>query len=121
MSNKNKITISSIIIILTIAGLLVWYNRKQEPPNPRIAQLAQCLTNNGVIMYGAWWCPHCQNQKKLFGRAFDYINYIECTKETQKCLAANIQSYPTWIFKNGDKIEGEVSLEILAQKSGCIY
>jgi uncharacterized membrane protein len=29
--------------------------------------LAQHLTAENAAMYGAYWCPHCANQKKLFG------------------------------------------------------
>ena len=33
-------------------------------------------------MYGAYWCSHCNNQKKTFGNeAYSAIPYIECDKE----------------------------------------
>ena len=28
---------------------------------------AQCLSEKAVTMYGADWCPHCQNEKNAFG------------------------------------------------------
>lgn len=70
-------------------------------------------------MYGAYWCPHCQAQKKLFGESFQYVHYVECTKEVKKCEEKKINGYPTWIFKNNERISREVSLEELAQKSKC--
>jgi len=64
--------------------------------------LAKCLTDKGVKMYGAYWCPHCQNQKKAFGDSFQYINYIECADgqngQTQICKDNGITGYPTWEF-----------------------
>jgi len=57
--------------------------------------LALCLTQKGVIMYGTERCPHCQNQKKLFGDAFSSIHYVDCDLSPAQCQAANITGYPT--------------------------
>ena len=29
-------------------------------------------------MYGAWWCPHCVEQKEKFAASFEYVPYVEC-------------------------------------------
>lgn len=90
-------------------------------------KFAQCLSDKGVRMYGADWCPHCQNQKKLFGSAFKFVNYIECAdpinprKQMQACTDADISGYPTWIFSDGQRIAGEVTFDRLAEKTGCEY
>ena len=81
-------------------------------------ELARCLTENGAKLYGASWCPHCQNQKALFGEAGQYLPYIECTEKPEECRAASITAYPTWII-NGEKYMGEKSLEELKSLSGC--
>lgn len=86
---------------------------------------AQCLTEKGAKMYGAYWCSHCLSQKKMFGQSFSKINYIECSlpdgkTQTQACQAAGIKGYPTWEFGDGSRLEGEVSLDKLTEKSGCI-
>lgn len=85
---------------------------------------AQCLTDNGVTMYGAYWCPHCQEQKKLFGASWDIVNYVECSLpnrggQTEACINAGIESYPTWEFADGTRQSGRLSLDQLAQKTGC--
>lgn len=85
---------------------------------------AQCLTEKGVKMYGAWWCPHCQNQKDLFGSAFQYVDYVECSPGTGNsmlpvCKDAGVEGYPTWMFADGTKASGEQSFEALAAKSSC--
>lgn len=86
--------------------------------------LAKYLRRKNIKFYGAWWCPHCSEQKELFGKqAFEFIRYVECAERdnprSQKavCKEADIQSYPTWIIK-GKKVEGVQSLAELANLSG---
>ncbi len=85
---------------------------------------AQCLTDNDVKMFGAYWCPHCQNQKDMFGDSFKFVNYVECSLpnkggQTTTCNDAGIRGYPTWELKNGTRIEGEVSFKRLSEMTGC--
>lgn len=86
---------------------------------------AKCLTAKGVKMYGAFWCPHCINQKNAFGSSFQYLDYQECTIDGQRnsfaqaCKDAGIEGYPTWKFSNGTSKAGEVPFEDLASLSGC--
>jgi flagellar basal body-associated protein FliL len=86
---------------------------------------AKCLNAKGVRMYGAWWCPHCANQKEAFGYAFQYVNYTECGEEgkphsvNDQCKQAGIKNFPTWQFADGSRTEGELPLADLSQKSGC--
>lgn len=74
-------------------------------------------------MHGAFWCPHCHDQKQLFGREeFSQINYIECDPKGKNpqpdlCKAANVQSYPTWEI-NDKFFSGTQFLEKLADLSG---
>ncbi len=86
--------------------------------------LAQCLAAKKVTMYGATWCEHCKDQKELFGDAFKYVPYVECTvngsrKITEECKNLGIRRTPTWIFPDGERREGVVPLDQLAQQSGC--
>jgi len=93
-------------------------------PSETALPLAECLRANNVTMYGAYWCPHCKEQKQLFGDAFGEINYVECANpenpnvQNPICDEANITGYPTWI--NGDKrISGTQRLDTLAAFGGC--
>jgi glutaredoxin len=84
--------------------------------------LAKYLTSKGIIFYGAYWCPHCQEQKKDFGDALQFVTYYECdpkgeNSKADACTAAGIESYPTWII-NGQKYTGTKTLSELAQLSG---
>lgn len=86
--------------------------------------LASCLAEKGVKMYGAYWCPHCANQKDMFGSSFEKIEYVECSLpnrggQTEFCREKNIESYPTWEFADSSRLTGEQKLEALAVKAGC--
>lgn len=111
-----------VVTVILLAGLSFWLFSKGTPSisNPALDQFAQCLAQKNVTMYGAYWCPHCQAQKKLFGDSFKYIRYVECTEETKACEEKGIKGYPTWIFEDGSRIEGEVTFSQLSQKTSCL-
>lgn len=119
MTNKLKIFV--VIIVVAAAGLVTLFliDKNNTPAQGKYDAFAQCLADKKVTMYGAYWCTHCQNQKAAFGDSFKFVSYVECTEETQKCIDAGVQGYPTWIFSDGHKLEGEQSLEKLSQDSGC--
>jgi hypothetical protein len=109
--------------VLVFGGLIAFAVFRQVAPSPN-DPLAQCLTDKGVKMYGAWYCPHCAAQKEAFGTAFSKVTYVECadpnTKaELQVCKDAGITGYPTWVFPDGSRLEGEQPLDTLAAKAGC--
>jgi len=79
---------------------------------------AQCLTENGAAMYGTDWCSHCQDQKEIFGKSFQYVAYIDCDKSKFACDSASVSSYPTWII-NEESYGGTQQLYKLAQLTGC--
>lgn len=119
-SNKKlnyTVLIGIIIIGLILISIFLYFGKKPES-NLDAEQLAKCLTEKGAAMYGAYWCSHCQNQKKLFGDAFQYIVYVECTENEEKCTADGIGGYPTWKI-NGLNYPGEKTFEELKEISGC--
>jgi hypothetical protein len=85
---------------------------------------ATCLKDKGATFYGAFWCPHCQDQKKLFGSSVHLLPYVECSTpdasaQTQVCIDKKITSYPTWIFADGSILNGLIPLQQLADKTSC--
>lgn len=116
MSNKIKIL---IVLIIVLAAAALWLTRNNDAQAGRLDVFSQCLRDKGVTMYGAEWCSHCQAQKQLFGKSFQYIPYVECPQDPQRCLAAGIEAYPTWITASGEKMVGEQKLDILSQKTNC--
>lgn len=111
--------IAAVIIVGLGFGLWRGYQKPAAQEPGKYDAFARCLTEKGVVMYGAEWCPHCQNQKKLFGSSFQYVTYVECPKEPKVCLEKNITGYPTWLTASGMKLEGEQRLEKLAEVTGC--
>ncbi|MEO0684818.1 MAG: hypothetical protein AAFY76_07145, partial [Cyanobacteria bacterium J06649_11] len=78
----------------------------------------------GAKEYIAWWCPHCHEQKLLFGEeAYQEVPHTDCAdadnpnKKKSECKKAGIQSYPTWRIK-GKTYMGAQNLEKLAVLSG---
>lgn len=112
---KNKVAIGIIALLLVIG--IVWFFSSGSSSEAKT--LAMCLKDKGAKFYGASWCPHCKNQKKMFGDASKYLPYIECTEKEKECKDANVTGYPTWIFANGKRQSGEISLDQLRQMSGC--
>ena len=117
--NKNHYIVLGAIILL-LSGFGLWYFTKPKMAYANIEQFAQCLRDKGAVMYGAYWCPHCQREKAAFGEAFKFVSYVECTQDTQKFTDAGIKGYPTWIFPDGRRFEGELGLEGLSKESGCV-
>ena len=85
---------------------------------------AQCLAAKQAKMYGAYWCPHCADQKAMFESSFHFVPYVECgvpgsRDESPACKAVGIKHFPTWEFADGERQEGTQSLHFLGTKTGC--
>lgn len=95
----------------------------QNSSGPAEIALAKHLQSIGAVEYSAYWCPHCQQQREMFGKeAFEYITVVECAEDGQnaqpeKCRAAGIEGYPTWEI-NGQKYAGAIPLSQLGEISG---
>ena len=95
----------------------------QTQSSPAAIALAEHLTATGARIYTAYWCPHCHEQKELFGReATAKLTVIECApdgRDSQKdlCDAKKIDGYPTWEI-NGKLDSGVKPLAKLAELSG---
>ena len=98
------------------------------PTSPKASQaariaLARHLTAIGARVYTAYWCPHCQSQKNIFGtEAVAALNVIECAADRPNsrqdlCMAKRIKALPTWEI-NGRMETGVQTLEQLANWSG---
>ena len=133
MENNNNVKIFLSVVGLLILGTLgtVLLQSNSTPPGPgKYDTFATCLKDKGAIFYGAFWCPHCQAQKKLFGSSAKLLPYVECSTadgngQTQICKDKKITSYPTWILADGTRVPDDspdgagVKLETLAAKTSC--
>ncbi len=133
--NHSMKKISWLILLVIIATLTVLAVTNHKTPSnnstndqnqvqveDKWTALAKALTAKGAKMYGASWCTHCQEQKTMFGTAFQYVTYIECAdakdpnKQIQACIDAKIGGYPTWVFADGSHESGALTYEQLSQK-----
>jgi uncharacterized membrane protein/glutaredoxin len=90
---------------------------------PQTIALAEHLSSTGAVMYSAYWCPHCHEQKELFGKeATAKLKVVECApdgRNSQKalCDSKKIEGFPTWEI-NGKLDSGVKPLAKLAELSG---
>ncbi|MEK7543064.1 MAG: hypothetical protein AAB503_02055 [Patescibacteria group bacterium] len=119
MNRGTTYAIIGFAVFVCALFFAMWYFSRTPSPYGNLDSFAQCLAEKKITMYGAYWCSHCQDEKARFGSSFKYVSYVECTKETQKCISAGVEGYPMWILSDGTKLVGEQGLEKLAEVSGC--
>lgn len=105
-----------------VAGASTNSSSEPKADSVYVEKLAKFMTTQGMVMYGAYWCSHCNAQKELFGDAFKFVDYVECDSKgpnpnPDECIAQGIEGYPTWVYK-GQKYSGQKSLADLAQIVG---
>ncbi|MDI6602829.1 MAG: hypothetical protein QME57_01775 [Patescibacteria group bacterium] len=89
-----------------------------------LKNFAQCLTQKGIRLYGSSQDIYTQKQKAMFGRAINYLTYIECIEPESKellfeCQVEAIKTFPTWEFPDKERKSGILSLEELEELSNC--
>jgi uncharacterized membrane protein/glutaredoxin len=103
-----------------------YWGDTQGPEDPWVRSLAEYLSKSDAKFYGASWCPHCTQQKELFGASVKRIPYVECSPggpqgpSASICKEKNITTYPTWII-NGQRYTGVQTLDALAQLTNFKY
>jgi len=128
--------ITSIIIIAGCTSPSSKYSKDS------IDGLSNCLSEKDVKEYGAFWCPNCAKQEKMFGESHSILKqkgvYIECDPrcikddkgnlptacrgiegQAELCISKGIDKYPTWTFPDDTRLVGVQELDFLAQKAGC--
>lgn len=119
-SSRRKI-VTALLIVAAFATVIYLGIRKR---GSRFDAFAKCLATRQAKMYGAYWCPHCADQKAMFESSFQYVPYVECgvpgsREEAPLCKDAGIKHFPTWQFADSERQEGTLSLQALATKTGC--
>jgi hypothetical protein len=119
-ARKSGLIYLVVLILLAGAYLAGRYYR-----NHKYDSFAQCLAAKQAKMYGLYWCPHCADQKAMFGASFRYVPYVECAikgspKElAPECKVVGVTLFPSWQFGMDPPHEGVLSLQALSQKTGC--
>ncbi len=112
-------TIVAIVVAVIIGGI-VWYG---DQPG-QYDKFATCIKQSGATFFGAFWCPHCQEEKSYFGKSWTKLPYVECSTpdgqgQTPVCTQHDIQGYPTWVWSNGATTTGTLTLDQLSTFTGC--
>ncbi len=121
---KKGVIIFWLILAALIVGGFGASTFVQAQPG-KLDTFAQCLKDKGAVFYGAFWCPHCQKTKAMFGKSAKLLPYVECStpdgkSQLQICKDKGVESYPTWTFPNATTtLTGERTLQDLSQASGC--
>jgi hypothetical protein len=122
-SQKWKRVAFFAVLAGAVIGLAYFLDHRSQHKHDAFAR---CLTGRGVKMYGAWWCPHCVDQKEMFGASFEYAPYTECgikgdlRGKAQVCKDQDIKGYPTWQFPpTGEREERVFTLQELSDRTGC--
>ena len=130
-----------LLALAVLLGSLIWAsvvdpNRSEAPvtggrpapvvtttSSPAQLALAEHLTAKGAVLYTAYWCPHCHEQKELFGKqAADQLDVVECAPDgvngqPKLCESKGIEGFPTWEIA-GKLDSGVKPLNQLADLSG---
>ncbi len=119
-----KTAVPSLLLVLALhlsyAGT---WGKAAEAEDPKLQALAIHLADSNARFFGAVWCPHCEDQKRIFGASAHRLPYIECSPygrsgpQAARCQEMGIQVYPTWII-NGRRYEGLLTPGELGAHSG---
>ena len=121
--------VGGLLAVLLVVWIATSRGSVSTGPGP-LDSFATCLKDKGATFYGAFWCPHCQNQKKLFGKSAKLLPYVECSTpdgkaQLQICIDNKIVSYPTWDFlpsgtaTTTELYPGVLQLSELAERTAC--
>ncbi|MAE13248.1 hypothetical protein CMO92_01670, partial [Candidatus Woesearchaeota archaeon] len=107
-SRNKKFFISGAVVVLILAVGI--YAVKQSKAPGHYDNLAKCMTEKGVVVYGAEWCKYTAEQKTNFGKSFEYVTYKDYSENSA------VKITPTWVI-DGLMYERVQSMDRLAELS----
>jgi hypothetical protein len=121
MEKRVQVMLTFCIAIFIILGLYFftdWFSKVTGylAGADEKAKLAQCLSKNGVEIYGTEYCADCEKQKEMFGKAFSQLSYTDCGRNMENCK--NLKEIPAW-YINGSFSYGLKNISELKVLSGC--
>ncbi len=125
--NKNYLIAGVVIFLAVLFGAYVSYSTytgSRPLPAGVLSSFVDCIKSKSIVFYGAFWCPHCQRTKAMFGDSAKDLPYVECStpdgqSQTQVCIDKKIAEYPTWMLADGTTFSGEHTLQELSDKFQC--
>ena len=119
MEKRVKLLVTFTFLIILVASLYFftdWFSKVTGyfAGEDDKTKLAQCLNEKGAELYTALYCPDCEKQKQIFGKALELISKIDCDEAD----CSNIRELPAWYF-NKTFHYGYKNLTELDDISGC--
>jgi hypothetical protein len=117
--SRTKLIWGGIVVLFVLVYAAGWYHS-----NHRYDGFAKCLASKQAKMYGLYWCPHCLEQKEMFGKSFQYVPYTECAIKgshelAPACAAAGVKLFPSWQSAGNPPVPAVFPLETLSAQTGC--
>jgi len=110
MNNQNWVSVIIVLAILVFAYFVITRDKTQVTE-----EVAQCIGQKSTL-YVQLGCTHCKTQEEMFGDYYQYLTFIDCVYEREKC--SDIEGTPTWKI-NGINYKGIQSIEKLRELTGC--
>lgn len=123
VANKNRILLQLfgvMLISLVVTGFAATTLLAEQGGEKVSAALIECLAKNGLVVYGRSTCPACQNFASSFG-GYQAISpfYVECSSETERCVAEKQTGYVPEFQIKGKLYQGSRAAADLAREVGC--
>lgn len=94
----------------------------RDKSSQRALTLGEALRKRKAIMFGAYWCPYCDQERQALGKDVfaegeadasglkqrPMVRYVECDAKGEGarldlCAFAGVRSYPTWAFSDDSR------------------
>ena len=111
---KKIMFILAAVVVVGLLGFLFY----RMSTGPNYESFAKCLASKDTVLYGNNWCQYTQEQRRMFGSSFQFLNYKVCDENKQLCREKGVSITPTWEI-NGKMYSGVQSIETLSRASGC--
>ena len=85
-----------------------------------IKNFTECLAEKGVILYVYGNSKLCEEQKEIFGEAFNQLSVVNCLEEIETCAEKEIKfvGRPAWEIRK-TIYYGPFELDKISKISGC--
>tara|TARA_B100000315_G_scaffold72174_1_gene65770 strand:+ start:44 stop:406 length:363 start_codon:yes stop_codon:yes gene_type:complete len=105
------------VLSAVVVGLGVWQLNFLQANS--YEAFAECLSDEGAVMYGTDRCEYCKSQKSMFGEAFKAISYVNCDFNADTCQSKGIIGYPSWFVNDELLGYGVQTFSLLGEATGC--
>ncbi|MEO1619121.1 MAG: peptidylprolyl isomerase, partial [Planctomycetota bacterium] len=115
-------SLASQVSQVTRASTLSLSSKAEGEAMPDLVQFAQAIAGTNTRLYGAAWSSQTTEQMQLFADGANELPFVEVTNPdgtvNDAGIMNNITQVPTWIFDDGSRAVGVLSLEELSQRTG---